>query len=95
MSRLATAYPCSLCGTQMFDTDEGRRITLGKRSIVVCRALCEPRVRQAAEATKTVVAHGVQALIQQRAPGLLPVLREAYAAWQNAKHGNANQGAPS
>lgn len=72
-------YPCKLCGRVMHDTIEGRGFQAGKLRFVVCLD-CGRKIEVAARATTTVVTSGLAALLQQKAPGLLPVLKQLRAA---------------
>lgn len=77
-------YPCKLCGKVMHDTSEGRGFRAGKLKFVACLD-CAPKVEAAARVTANMVQTGLHALVQQRAPGLLPILQQLRDAYLDAK----------
>lgn len=82
--KIPGGYPCKLCGTIMHDTSEGQGFTAGKFRFVACRE-CAPKVTAAARATGQMVKLGLESLAQQKAPGLLPLLKQLSAAYLQAK----------
>ncbi len=77
-------YPCKLCGRIMRSTSEGRGFVAGKFKFVAC-VDCAPKVELATRATATIVQNGLAALVQHKAPGLMPILKQLHAAYVGAK----------
>lgn len=77
-------YPCRICGKRMMNSSEGRGFIAGKYRFVACNG-CAPKIEVAARTTATVVKTGLAALINTRAPGLMPVLKQLQTAYVNAK----------
>jgi hypothetical protein len=83
--KIPGGYPCKLCGKVMYDTAEGQGFTAGKFRFVACRDDCAPKITAAARVTGQMVKLGLEGLAQQKAPGLLPLLKQLGAAYNQAK----------
>lgn len=79
-------YPCRVCGKVMHDTSEGRSMRAGSVKFVACLS-CGAKIEAAARVGVTLVADGLRGLIQQKFPGLLPVMRQFHKAHAAAQEG--------
>lgn len=68
----------------MHDSAEGQPFKAGKFRFVVCTD-CAPKVIAAARVTGTVLQTGLAALVQAKAPGLLPILQQLRNAYDDAR----------
>jgi hypothetical protein len=89
VTALRTPVRCTffaLCGTTMTHTEEGKRVGVAGRGIIVCNA-CAPKLQRAARVTAQVARTGLAAYAQRALPGFAPLIGQLQAAFTQPGEG--------